>query len=128
MSSAVTPEQEFPAGVDLISNMTEVLAGQVHAWSRECQRFLDWQKHTFLSEEPAEVLRSRHEGALKRLIAAGRMLSAATSDSEFMDRRAADLVRARMTQLRHSWEISHPAMSPDEAEAFLTKHFKPAPQ
>jgi len=123
MSSAATPD--CPAGIDLISNITEVLPDQVHVWSRECQQFLDWQKQNFLSVEDQADLRPRHEAALKRLIDVGRILNAATSDSSFMDRRAADLVRVRMTQLRHSWEISHPAMSADEAEAFLSQHFKP---
>jgi hypothetical protein len=126
MSSTVAPERQHSAGLDLVSSLTEMLAAQVHRWSEECQWFLEWQREQVFAAEPTRELRSRHEVELKWLLAVGRMLNAATSDPDFMDRRASDLVKARMSQLQQSWEVSHPSMSADEAEAFLTKHFQPA--
>ncbi len=61
---------------------------------------------------------------MQRLLGLGRMLNSAASDPEFMDRRAADLVKARQAQLQESWELTHTAMSAAEAEAALATHFK----
>ena len=52
------------------------------------------------------------------------MLNSATSDPEFMDRRAADLVKGRLAQLQESWELTHAAMSAAEAETVLAANFK----
>jgi hypothetical protein len=104
--------------------MTEVLTGQVHRWSLECQRFLEWQHHHVLVADSSDELRSRHEAVLRRLLALGRMLNAATSDPEFMDRRAAELVKARLAQLHESWELSHSTMTAAEAGELLATHFK----
>lgn len=104
--------------------MTEVLTGQVHRWSLECQRFLEWQRHHVLVVDSSDELRSRHEAVLRRLLALGRMLNAATSDPEFMDRRAAELVKARLAQLQESWELSHSTMTAAEAGELLATHFK----
>jgi hypothetical protein len=110
--------------VDLAGSMTEALAGQVQRWSLECQRFLDWQRQCFVTAEDSDALRPRHERALHRLLGLGRMLNSATSDPEFMDRRAADLVKARLAQLQESWELTHAAMSAAEGDAVLAAHFK----
>jgi hypothetical protein len=101
-----------------------VLASQVQRWSGECQRFLDWQRHHVLMDEATSELRSRHDSALRRLLALGRMLNAATSDPEFADRQVAALVKARLAQLCESWELTHPAMSAEEGEALLAMHFE----
>jgi hypothetical protein len=124
MNATLAPERTFPVDVDLAGRMTEVFAGQVQRWSQECQRFLDWQRQVFLAAEESDALRSPHERALQRLLALGRMLKAATSDPEFMDRRAADLVKARLAQLQESWELTHTAMTAAQAEALLADHFK----
>ena len=110
-------EQTFPVDVGLAGSVTEALSGQVQRWSQECQRFLDWQRQFFVTAEDSDTLRPRHERALQRLLGLGRMLNAATSDPEFMDRRAADLVKARLAQLQESWELTHSAMSAAEGEA-----------
>jgi hypothetical protein len=124
MNATLAPERTFPVDVDLAGRMTEVFASQVQRWSQECQRFLDWQRQVFLAAEDSDALRSTHERALQRLLALGRMLKAATSDPEFMDRRAADLVKARLAQLQESWELTHTAMTAAQAEALLADHFK----
>ena len=41
-----------------------------------------------------------------------------------MDRRAADLVKARLAQLQESWELTHTVLSAAEGEAVLAAHFK----
>ena len=41
-----------------------------------------------------------------------------------MDRRTADLVKARLAQLQESWELAHTAMSATEGEVVLAAHFK----
>ena len=110
--------------VDLAGSVTEASAGQVQRWSLECQRFLDWQRQFFVTAEDSDALRLRHERALHRLLGLGRMLNSATSDPEFMDRRAADLVKGRLAQLQESWELTHAAMSAAEAETVLAAHFK----
>jgi len=125
MTARATVERARAEGMDLLSSMTEVLAGQVHCWSEECQRFLEWQRGSVLLAEATCGLRSQHETTLSRLLAAGRMLRAATSDPAFMDRRAADLVKARVAQLQESWELTHPTMSAEEAEAFLAASLGP---
>jgi hypothetical protein len=104
--------------------MTEALAGQVRQWSQECQRFLDWQRRHVLLEGAPSERRSRHEVVLQRLLALGRMLGAATSDPEFLDRRAADVVKARLAQLQESWDLTHSTMTPAEARELLAAHFK----
>ena len=71
-----------------------------------------------------EQLRSRHEIALRRLLGLGRMLNGATSDAEFMDRRAAELVKARLAQLQESWELTHTRLTPTEGEALLAANFE----
>ena len=124
MNATVAPEQTFPVDVDLAGSVTEALAGQVQRWSLECQRFLDWQRQFFVTAEDSDVLRPRHERALHRLLALGRMLNSATSDPEFMDRRAADLVKGRLAQLQESWELTHTAMTTAEAGAVLAANFK----
>jgi len=124
MNVTSAPDQTFPVDVDLAASVTEALAGQVQRWSRECQRFLDWQRQFFVTAEDSDTLRPRHERALRRLLGLGRMLNSATSDPEFMDRRAADLVKARMAQLQESWELTHTALTAAEAEAVLAAHFK----
>ena len=125
MPSTALPEPACPVSVDLVSSMIEALVGQVHRWSAECRAFLDWQRKHFFAAEPSNELRSRHESALRSLIFLGRILKAATSDPDFQDHRAAAVVKGRMAQLRHSWEIAHPTMSAEEAEAFLSRHFGP---
>ena len=124
MSAAETEDRTCPVDVDLAGSMTEVLAGQVRKWSQECQRFLEWQRHHVLVAESTNELRSRHEAVLRRLLALGRMLNAATSDPEFMDRRAAELVKSRVAQLQESWELSHSTMTAAEAGDLLAAHFK----
>lgn len=124
MTVTLSPEQTFPVDVDLAGGVTEALAGQVRRWSLECQRFLDWQRQFFVTADDSETLRPRHERALQRLLGLGRMLNSATSDPEFLDRRAANLVRARLAQLQESWELTHVAMSAVEGEALLAAHFK----
>jgi hypothetical protein len=124
MNVTSATEQTFPVDVDLAGSMTEALAGQVQRWSLECQRFLDWQRQCFVTAEDSDALRPRHERALHRLLGLGRMLNSATSDPEFMDRRAADLVKARLAQLQESWELTHTAMSAAEGDAVLAAHFK----
>ena len=110
--------------VDLAGSMTEVLSGQARRWSQECQRFLEWQRHHVLVADSTNEMRSRHEAVLRRLLALGRMLNAATSDPEFMDHRAADAVKSRMAQLQESWEVSHSTMTAAEAGELLAAHFK----
>lgn len=110
--------------VDLAGSVTQVLAAQAQRWSQECQRFLEWQRRHVLVAESTDELRSRHEAVLRRLLALGRMLNAATSDPEFMDRRAAELVKARLAQLQESWELSHSTMTAAEAGNLLATHFK----
>jgi hypothetical protein len=124
MNATMASEQTFPVDVDLAGSVTEALAGQVQRWSQECQRFLDWQRQFFVTAEDSSALRPRHERALKRLLALGRMLNAAASDPEFMDRRAADLVKARLAQLQESWELTHTTMTAAEAEAVIATNFK----
>jgi hypothetical protein len=124
MNETLASEATFPVDVDLAGRVTEALTGQVRRWSLECQRFLDWQRQCFLTMENSEAARSRHERALHRLLGLGRMLNAATSDPEFMDRRAADVMKARLAQLRESWELNHPTMSDAEGESVLASHFK----
>jgi hypothetical protein len=124
MNVTSAPEQTFPVDVDLAGSVTEALSGQVQRWSRECQRFLDWQRQFFVTAEDSNALRPRRERALQRLLGLGRMLNSATSDPEFMDRRAADLVKARLAQLQESWELTHAAMTGAEAEAVLAAHFR----
>jgi len=124
MSATSTVERACPVDLDLTGSVTEVLAGQVQRWSRECQRFLEWQRQQVLAAEATSELRSRHEVVLRRLLALGRMLNAATSDPEFMDRRASEVVKARLAQLQESWELTHPGMTAAEGEAVLAAHFK----
>lgn len=124
MSATAAAEQLCPVDVDLAGSVTEVLAAQAHRWSQECQRFLEWQRRHVLVAESTDELRSRHEAVLRRLLALGRMLNAATSDPEFMDRRAAELVKARLAQLQESWELSHGTMTAAEAGNLLATHFK----
>ena len=124
MNVTSAPDQTFLVDVDLAGSVTAALVGQVQRWSLECQRFLDWQRQVFVTTEDSDVLRPRHERALQRLLGLGRMLNSATSDPEFMDRRAADLVTARLAQLQESWELTHAAMSAAEGEAVLAAHFK----
>ena len=68
-----------------------------------------------LVAESADELRARHAAVLRRLLALGRMLNAATSDPEFMDRHAAELVKSRLAQLQESWELSHTTMTAAQA-------------
>ena len=124
VSATETEDRTCPVDVDLAGSMTEVLAGQVRKWSQECQRFLEWQRRHVLVAESTNELRSRHEAVLRRLLALGRMLNAATSDPEFMDRRAAELVKSRVAQLQESWELSHGTMTAAEAGDLLAAHFK----
>lgn len=124
MSAILTEDRTCPVDVDLAGSMTEVLAGQVRRWSEECQGFLAWQRHYVLVAECADELRARHAAVLRRLLALGRMLNAATSDLEFMDRRAAELVKSRLAQLQESWELSHPTMTAAQAGELLSAHFK----
>ena len=124
MNATATAAAAFPVDVELAGSMTEALAGQVQRWSQECQRFLAWQRQCFLAADDPDALWPRHQPGLERLLALGRMLNAATSDPEFMDRRAADLVKARLAQLQECWELSHPAMSADQAEALLAASFQ----
>lgn len=119
MNPTATAATTFPVDVELAGRMTEALASQVQRWSGECQRFLAWQRLCFVTADDPEALRARHQRALQRLLGLGRMLNAATSDPEFMDRRAAEMVKARMAQLQECFELSHPVMSADEAEALL---------
>ena len=72
----------------------------------------------FHSRIPAFYALDRSPGKIHR------MLSAAASDSEFMDRRAAELVKARLVQLQESWELTHTGMTAAEAEAVLAANFK----
>lgn len=124
MGAAETEDRTCPVDVDLAGSMTEVLAGQVRKWSQKCQRFLEWQRHHVLVAASTNELGSRHEAVLRRLLALGRMLNAATSDPEFMDRRAAELVKSRLAQLQESWELNHSAMTATEAGKLLAAHFK----
>jgi hypothetical protein len=41
-----------------------------------------------------------------------------------MDRRAADLVKARLAQLQEAWELTHTALGAAEGDAVLVSHFK----
>jgi len=122
MSAAVS---DCPVAKNLVASTTDVLAKEVDRWSQECQRFLDWQRKEVFGTEPSEDQRSRHEFALGELLSAGSILTAATSAANFLDRRAQQIVRDRMTQLQHSWAVSHPRMSADEAQSFLAEHFGP---
>ena len=124
MNATATTERAFPVDVDLAGSMTQALAGQVQRWSQECQRFLEWQRQSYAKADNIDSLRPRHQRALQRLLALGRMLNAATSDAEFMDRRAADLVKARLAQLQESWELSHTTMTAAQAETLLADSFK----
>ena len=124
MTTTAMAERTCPVNVDLVSSLTEVLANQVHRWSDECQRFLDWQRQYVLVADATSEVRSLHETALRRLQAAGRILNSVTSDPLFLDRRAAELVKSRLAQLQESWALTHPAMTADEGEAVLAEHFE----
>ena len=123
MSGAQNLEMACPVGTDLLSSTTGVLVNQVHRWSGQCQAFLEWQRRYVLAEGANDQLRARHESALDRLLATGRILSAATSAPDFLDERAAGLVKGRLAQLRECWQVTHPAMSAEDAESFLMNQF-----
>jgi hypothetical protein len=123
MSGAQNLGAACPVGTDLLSSMTDVLVNQVHRWSEQCQRFLEWQRRYVLVNEPDDQLRARHESALDRLLATGRILSAATSAPDFLDGRTAGLVKARMAQLHECWQVTHSTMSAEDAERFLMTAF-----
>ncbi len=124
MSVTARTGRACPVEADLTGSVTTILASQVQRWSNECQCFLEWQRQEVLLVEATHEIRSHHKAVLRRLLALGRMLNAVTSDPEFMDRRAAELVNARLAQLRESWELAHPQMTAVEAEAFLTDQFQ----
>ena len=124
MNATATENQACPVDLGLAGSMTEALAGQVRRWSEECQRFLTWQRHHVFVVDSTNELRARHEAVLRRLLALGRMLNAATSDPEFLDRRAAEVVKSRMAQMQESWELSHSTMTAKEAGDLFAAHFK----
>jgi hypothetical protein len=119
MSRTPSPEPVCPVRADLLSSTAELVVNQVQRWSEQCQGFLEWQRRHVLAAEAADDVHGRHELALKRLLATGRILGAATSAVDFPDRRAASLVKARLAQLEECWQVTHPTMSPGEAEALL---------
>ena len=124
MDTTAASAKSCPVDMDLTASVTEALARQVARWSNECQAFLEWQRGSVLASEIGSDLRRRHETVLRRLMALGRMLNAAASDPEFMDRRAAEVVTGRLAQLQESWDITHPSIGTAESEAILAAHFK----
>ena len=119
MSATTASDRAFPVDVDLAGSVTKTLSDQVQRWSQECQRFLEWQRQQVLAPGAEESLRSRHELALRRLLSLGRMLNGATSDPEFMDPRAAQIVKARLAQLQESWDLTHPRMTAETSHTLL---------
>jgi hypothetical protein len=127
MSGAQNAGANCPVGTDLLSSTTDVLVNQVYRWSEQCQSFLEWQRRYVLVNEADEEIRSRHESALERLLATGRILSAATSARDFLDQRATGLVKARLAQLQECWQVAHPVMPAEDAEQFLMAAFPAKP-
>ena len=88
-----------------------------------CQRFLVWERDFILRDNPSEQDKNEHRTALKWLLRLSKLFHASTTDPDFPDHSAADMMELTVWKLEQSWKMIYEPMPVAEAEKLLAEIF-----
>ena len=95
----------------------------VEQWCGICTKFLQWERDRILNVEPSPAERQEHRQTLKWLLRLTKLIHSMTSDAEFPDRSAAQLLKMKLWQLDQSWKMIYEPMAAEEADRVLAQVF-----
>src|SRR5436190_17143349 len=95
----------------------------VHFWMRGCDDFLQWQRKTFIENEPSQPELSEHSRTLNLMLRVAVMMQAQASDPDFPARDLLPEISGRLRLLQESRTLIHNPMSDKAADEILGRAF-----
>lgn len=120
-----TPREGF---LSKLEQMTlDALESQIHEWSAERKRLVEWEDAYLLENPTAEKL-AEHKERLNKLGVYGQVFLFTTSRPDFPRPDLAEQAQAIQFILRDSYRLFHgPHVSKEEADRILTELFPDEP-
>lgn len=118
----------LPLTTDVPGHLMERLTGSivetVNAWAGCYQQITQWESEHLLDEAPIPAALEAHKTTVQRMILLGGILSWATRDPNFPDRKAAEIVQATQACLLDKLALWHGnTMTKEESDRLLAEVF-----
>ena len=109
---------------DLMERLTGSIVETANAWAGCYQRITEWEKEHLLGDPPPQGALEAHKTTVQRMILLGGILSWATRDPNFPDRKVAEIVEATQACLLDKLALWHRnTMSKEESDRLLVEVF-----
>ena len=110
----------------LMERLTGSIVETANAWAGCYQRITEWESEHLLDEPPTPAVLETHKTTVHRMILLGGILSWATRDPNFPDRKVAEIVEATQACLLDKMALWHGnTMTKEESDRLLADVFQP---